>query len=1297
MEDIELIPYGCGRLRITHFPRIGEAAGTVVRTDSNMVRHNGVTYQEFDNVVVPGAANYTLRVSGQGAGTMVVNGKSTQAVDLSGGEAVFENLKDLLSGGFKFNAKQYNNIRFTGGVRVDGIEVTPVDRAITGIEITSTKRTGDSIKLITNLDPQETPYRVVYGTEPGVYTNTVRGFSSGTATLTGLDKNATYYVKLIAPIQGREVETDEMEFAPASSGGGLKPNPNVPAATYNGFNSLNYMEQDWQLFDPQNKVALQASADGSKTQIRFEKGPDVKAVLNLKDAGTWVDYVAEAELSVDLASNNNCGMILRGTGIGDGPDNYHGYFVGVGKLNVNKLPETGKPYSGPGLMIGYADGGWHDLKPMRLDIQPGQTYKLKVVVYGSQFAVYLDDELVTTFEDERFAKGTIGLRSYNEAFTAYNATVRPVEEADLEVFAEEESPSEWPDYVEANFSDDFTDTEASGAAWTKVGDTDRIQIADGKISLGASTNVKAAAGNDAWSDFAYQADVQLQGGSGNAGILFRTTREIPGADNYYGYYFGISGANFEIGKASNRWTALRNESYALDTGKPHTLKVLAYHNYLSFYIDGEHVATLMDDTHKTGKIGLRGYNRAYEADNVLVRPLTDAEIEEITAQSVEQKEITVDSSYNTLRISYPKTGNATSFKALVGTEPGVYTEEFVDFRFNGYKGSGPFTADKTAVSVAGDGPYYVKFMGLNGSSVVMASKEVEIAAGYRESTEADRGKLATMLAGAEALDASDFTETSLARLEQAIADAKGVADGASQMDVALATRMLYSAMNAPHSEDYRPATPPETKELSVNFTKNASLFVDGEEQTLSNLTGRYTAETEAEVSLRFVPAIAGRDFCTATCNGQDISDRIAFDKETGESSLSYEAKAGDKLQFAFALTSKQILRQVIATAEALAGGEEYAAAVPTVHKRFDQSLKTAKAVEADKKAAQEQINTAWSQLLDAIHLLRFEEGNTEDLEDLLDMIGLLDESRFTAASWEALLSAADEARALVDDPEPLKAEIEKAREALQKALEDLQELADKSFLESVVAAASKIDLTQYLEAGQAAFTEALTQAEALLEEEEAAQKKIDDAADALAKAMADLRKIPNKDALKARVENAGQVDTGKYTIASVNRFLLALQNANDVLNDPQADGQRVKAADAKLAQAQNALVEKADKKHSSGKSTAASNNAYGAEGIAVVGAANSAQAAARVTSDTTVDFVMKRGSAYCFKMTVVNSDAVPAFTVGDGSVLKTQFLAKTGSDYYYRVYAVGAPGQSTGVYTTLPGQNAVKHCTVTAN
>ena len=99
----------------------------------------------------------------------------------------------------------------------------------------------------------------------------------------------------------------------------------------------------------------------------------------------------------------------------------------------------------------------------------------------------------------------------------------------------------------------------------------------------------------------------------------------------------------------------------------------------------------------------------------------------------------------------------------------------------------------------------------------------------------------------------------------------------------------------------------------------------------------------------------------------------------------------------------------------------------------------------------------------------------------------------------------------------------------------------------------------------------------------------------------------------------------------------------------------------------------------------------------MAGAAQAVQTQAKVISDTTVDFTMKSGSAYCFKMTVVNGSAVPSFTVGNNDVLKTQFVTQIGNDYYYRVYAVGTPGQSTGVYTTLPGQNVVKHCVVTIN
>ena len=93
-------------------------------------------------------------------------------------------------------------------------------------------------------------------------------------------------------IMGQEVESAEMAFEPASECG-LKPNPNVPTAVYNGFNSLNYMEQDWKLYDPNGKFLCAPAQTAPRPRSDLKKDPDVKAVLNLADADKWVDFVAE--------------------------------------------------------------------------------------------------------------------------------------------------------------------------------------------------------------------------------------------------------------------------------------------------------------------------------------------------------------------------------------------------------------------------------------------------------------------------------------------------------------------------------------------------------------------------------------------------------------------------------------------------------------------------------------------------------------------------------------------------------------------------------------------------------------------------------------------------------------------------------------------------------------------------------------------------------------------------------------------------------------------------------------------
>ena len=93
-----------------------------------------------------------------------------------------------------------------------------------------------------------------------------------------------------------------------------------------------------------------------------------------------------------------------------------------------------------------------------------------------------------------------------------------------------------------------------------------------------------------------------------------------------------------------------------------------------------------------------------------------------------------------------------------------------------------------------------------------------------------------------------------------------------------------------------------------------------------------------------------------------------------------------------------------------------------------------------------------------------------------------------------------------------------------------------------------------------------------------------------------------------------------------------------------------------------------------------------------------AASAPYVQSDTTIDFTVPKSNTYAFKFTIHGSHSCPNIVAGNGAVLRTENTVKrveSGNDvYYFKVRAIGNIGQSSAVYTTLPGQKAVKHCTI---
>ena len=76
-----------------------------------------------------------------------------------------------------------------------------------------------------------------------------------------------------------------------------------------------------------------------------------------------------------------------------------------------------------------------------------------------------------------------------------------------------------------------------------------------------------------------------------------------------------------------------------------------------------------------------------------------------------------------------------------------------------------------------------------------------------------------------------------------------------------------------------------------------------------------------------------------------------------------------------------------------------------------------------------------------------------------------------------------------------------------------------------------------------------------------------------------------------------------------------------------------------------------------------------------------------------VNFGVYKGRSYDVQMTVTGSNNMPSFTVGNGNVFKTQYVGKSGNVYTFRVWAVGNPGEKTGLYTQMPGDSkVVLHC-----
>lgn len=83
-----------------------------------------------------------------------------------------------------------------------------------------------------------------------------------------------------------------------------------------------------------------------------------------------------------------------------------------------------------------------------------------------------------------------------------------------------------------------------------------------------------------------------------------------------------------------------------------------------------------------------------------------------------------------------------------------------------------------------------------------------------------------------------------------------------------------------------------------------------------------------------------------------------------------------------------------------------------------------------------------------------------------------------------------------------------------------------------------------------------------------------------------------------------------------------------------------------------------------------------------------------IQSDTNHDFKLAYKTSYQFKITAAGAAKI-SFNPGSSGVFNVTFIRHTGSDFYYKITAVGQPGRQSGIYMARPGQAAVRACIVT--
>ncbi|MEM5039050.1 EF3023 family LPXTG-anchored polysaccharide lyase, partial [Enterococcus faecalis] len=250
-------------------------------------------------------------------------------------------------------------------------------------------------------------------------------------------------------------------------------------------------------------------------------------------------------------------------------------------------------------------------------------------------------------------------------------------------------------------------------------------------------------------------------------------------------------------------------------------------------------------------------------------------------------------------------------------------------------------------------------------------------------------------------------------------------------------------------------------------------------------------------------------------------------------------------------------------------------------KVYSEALQQAKTVADQTTATQAEVDQAEAKLRSAVKQLAKVPTKEVDKTNLLKIIKENEkhqEKDYTASSWKVYSEALQQAQTVVDQATATQAEVDQAEAKLRSAVKQLVKVptkeVDKTNLLKIIKENEKNQEKDYTASSWKVYSEALKQAQTVVDQATATQAEVDQAEAELGSAVKQLVKVPTIDKtnlLKIIKENEKNQEKD-YTASSWKVYSEALQQAQTVADQTTATQAEVDQAEEKLRSAVKQLV-----------------------------------------------------------------------------------------------------------------------------